>query len=186
MPRANCRRFTGGSKVQSFKVQGRTLIHPLKPFQPFNRFTRLQSLKTLLWFKSSMVQGSTRFRDRRAYLHWVLEATRFGVLVLDYTGTSNHIHLLIEDSGPNVIAESMRLPAHKLKIQEFTNRGKIVAIARDKVSADSPRRERDEDVKMNLSGFVDIKSLRGNKPVDDLSRLNPVSLSRSDDTEVFR
>ena len=81
---------------------------------------------------------------------------------------------------------TQRLPAHKLKIQELTNRGEIVAIARDKVSADSPRGECDEDVKMNLSGFVDIKSLCGNKPVDDLSRLNPVSFSRSDDTEVFR
>ena len=49
-------------------------------------------------------------RDRRAYLRWVLEAKkRFGLSVLDYTVTSNHIHLLIKDSGPNVIAESMQL-----------------------------------------------------------------------------
>jgi len=79
-----------------------------------------------------------------------------------------------------------RLPACKLKIQEFTHSGEIVAIARDKVSADSSRRERDEHVKMNLSGFVNIESLGGNKPVDDLSRLNPLSLIWRENAEVFR
>jgi REP element-mobilizing transposase RayT len=52
-----------------------------------------------------MVQASRSIRDRRAYLHWVLEAKkRFGLSVLDYTVTSNHIHLLIKDRGRNVIA----------------------------------------------------------------------------------
>ena len=46
------------------------------------------------------------------------------------------------------------LPAHKVKIQEFTYGGEIVDIARDEASADSPRSERDEDVEMNLSGVV--------------------------------
>jgi hypothetical protein len=64
--------------------------------------------------------------------------------------------------------------------------GEIVAIARDKVSADSSRSERDEHVKMNLSGFVNSESLGGNKPVDDLSRLNPFSLIGRDDAEVLR
>ena len=61
-------------------------------------------------------------RDRRAYLHWVLEAKkRFGLSVLDYTVTSNHIHLLIKDSGPNVIAESMQLIAGRTG-QEYNQR----------------------------------------------------------------
>ena len=35
-------------------------------------------------------------RDRRRYLRWVFEAKkRFGLSVLDYMITSNHIHLLI-------------------------------------------------------------------------------------------
>jgi len=42
-------------------------------------------------------------RDRRRYLSWVFEAKkRFGLCVLDYTVTSNHIHL---------IAQSMQLIA---------------------------------------------------------------------------
>lgn len=39
-------------------------------------------------------------RDRRRYLHWVFEAKkRFGLCVLDYAITSNHIHLLVKDTG---------------------------------------------------------------------------------------
>jgi hypothetical protein len=39
-------------------------------------------------------------RDRRRYLRWVFEAKkRFGLLVLDYMVTSNHIHVLIKDTG---------------------------------------------------------------------------------------
>jgi hypothetical protein len=34
---------------------------------------------------------------------------RFGLCVLDYIVTSNHIHLLVKDTGANVIAESMQL-----------------------------------------------------------------------------
>src|ERR687892_2849932 len=35
-------------------------------------------------------------RDRRRYLHWVFEAKkRFGLSVLNYMVTSNHIHLLV-------------------------------------------------------------------------------------------
>jgi hypothetical protein len=35
-----------------------------------------------------------RTRDRRRYLRWVFEAKkRFGLCVLDYAVTSNHIHL---------------------------------------------------------------------------------------------
>jgi len=51
-------------------------------------------------------------RDRRRYLHWVFEARqRFGLCVLDYTVTSNHVHLLVKDTGADVIAESMQLIA---------------------------------------------------------------------------
>jgi len=34
---------------------------------------------------------------------------RFGLCVLDYMVTCNHIHLLVKDTGANVIAESMQL-----------------------------------------------------------------------------
>jgi len=43
----------------------------------------------------------------RRYLRWVFEAKkRFGLSVLDYMVTCNHIHLLIKDTGPNNAAAS--------------------------------------------------------------------------------
>jgi putative transposase len=61
-------------------------------------------------------------RDRRRYLHWVFEARkRFGLCVLDYAVTSNHIHLLIKDTGANVIAQSMQLTAGRTA-QEYNQR----------------------------------------------------------------
>jgi REP-associated tyrosine transposase len=55
-------------------------------------------------------------RDRRRYLHWLFEARkRFGLCVIDYVVTSNHIDLLIKDTGADVIAESMQLIAGRTR-----------------------------------------------------------------------
>ena len=44
-------------------------------------------------------------RDRRAYRHWLFEAKkRFGLCVLNYVVTSNHVHLLVQDTGEGIIA----------------------------------------------------------------------------------
>jgi REP element-mobilizing transposase RayT len=51
-------------------------------------------------------------RDRRAYRHWLFEAKkRFGLCVLNYVVMSNHVHLLVQDTGEGVIAQSMQLIA---------------------------------------------------------------------------
>jgi putative transposase len=53
-----------------------------------------------------------RVRDRRRYLHWLFEAKRrFGLCVLNYRVTSNHVYLMVKDTGGQVIAQSMRLIA---------------------------------------------------------------------------
>jgi putative transposase len=50
--------------------------------------------------------------DRRCYLQWLFEARkRFGLEILDYVVTCNHVHLLVRDSGSDVIANSMQLVA---------------------------------------------------------------------------
>src|SRR5207249_6741777 len=60
-------------------------------------------------------------RDRRRYLRWVFEAKKhFGLSVLDYMVTSNHIHLVIKATGPNAIARSMQLIAGRTA-QEYTS-----------------------------------------------------------------
>ena len=51
-------------------------------------------------------------RDRRAWTTWLCEARkRFGLAVLNYQVTSNHVHLLVLDRGGDEIACSMQLIA---------------------------------------------------------------------------
>ena len=53
---------------------------------------------------------------------WVFEARkRFDLSVLDYVVTSNHVHLLVKDTGRNVIAHSMQLIAGRTA-QEYNRR----------------------------------------------------------------
>jgi putative transposase len=55
-------------------------------------------------------------------LHWLFEAKkRYGLSVLNYLVTSNHVHLLVKDTGANVIAESMQLIAGRTG-QEYNQR----------------------------------------------------------------
>jgi putative transposase len=62
-------------------------------------------------------------RDRRRWLRWLFEARkRYGLCVLDYMTTSNHIHLLVRDNGGrDVIPKSIQLIAGRTA-QEFNQR----------------------------------------------------------------
>src|SRR5262245_16274868 len=49
-------------------------------------------------------------RDRRVWRRWLYEARRrYGLCVLNFTATSNHIHLLVRDRGQGEIGASMQL-----------------------------------------------------------------------------
>jgi len=51
-------------------------------------------------------------RDRRCYLSWLHEARkRYGLCVLNYVVTCNHIHLLVKDDGDDGLARSVQLVA---------------------------------------------------------------------------
>ncbi|MBU3949864.1 MAG: transposase [Proteobacteria bacterium] len=62
-------------------------------------------------------------RDRRRWLWWLLEAKkRYGLCVLNYAITSNHVHLLVRDKGhSDVISKSIQLIAGRTG-QEFNHR----------------------------------------------------------------
>ena len=61
-------------------------------------------------------------RDRHSYLRWLFEARkRFGLCLLNYMITSNHVHLLILDGGNDVIARSMQLVAGRTA-QQYNRR----------------------------------------------------------------
>jgi putative transposase len=61
-------------------------------------------------------------RDRRHYLQWLYQARkRFGLCILNYIITSNHVHLLILDRGENITARSMQLAAGRTA-QQYNRR----------------------------------------------------------------
>ena len=62
-------------------------------------------------------------KDRRRWLQWLFEAKkRYGLTILNYTVTSNHIHLLAaDDKGRDVVPDSIRLIAGRTG-QEFNQR----------------------------------------------------------------
>ena len=64
-------------------------------------------------------------QDRQKWLQWLFEAKkRYGLIILNYTVTSNHIHLLVVDEGERgVIADSIKLVAGRTA-QEYNNRKK--------------------------------------------------------------
>ena len=60
--------------------------------------------------------------DRRRWLYWLYQARRrFGLSVLNYIVTSNHIHLLVHDHGNNAIPPAMQLLSGRTA-QEFNKR----------------------------------------------------------------
>lgn len=61
-------------------------------------------------------------KDRRCWRSWLFEAKkRFGLRILNYVATSNHIHMLVIDSEPEVIPKSLQLIAGRTA-QEFNQR----------------------------------------------------------------
>jgi len=62
-------------------------------------------------------------RDRRRWVEWLFEAKkRHGLCILNYMGTSNHIHLLVGDNGKrDTIPKSIQLIAGRTG-QEYNQR----------------------------------------------------------------
>jgi len=64
-------------------------------------------------------------KDRRRLIQWLFEAKRrYGLVILNYTVTSNHIHLLVfDEKGRDVIPQSVKLVAGRMG-QEYNLRKK--------------------------------------------------------------
>ena len=63
-------------------------------------------------------------KDRKRWRYWLFEAKkRYGLIVLNFIITSNHIHLLVVDRGQGEIAKSMQLIAGRTA-QEYNQRKK--------------------------------------------------------------
>ena len=64
-------------------------------------------------------------KDRKRYLKWLYQARkRYGLKIINYMVTSNHIHLIVADAGDkDVIPNSMQLIAGRSG-QEYNQRKK--------------------------------------------------------------
>ena len=61
-------------------------------------------------------------RDRMRWKHWLFEARkRYGLSILNFIATSNHVHLLIRDTGSDTITRGLQLAAGRTA-QEFNLR----------------------------------------------------------------
>ncbi len=61
-------------------------------------------------------------KDRKRWRYWLFEARkRYGLCVLNYIVTSNHIHLLVKDTATAVIPRSLQLIAGRTA-QEYNKR----------------------------------------------------------------
>ena len=69
-------------------------------------------------------------KDRERWIQWLFEAKkRYGLQVLDFTVTSNHIHLLVIENAKDVVSKSLQLIAG-ITAQEFNRRKKERVLAR--------------------------------------------------------
>jgi REP-associated tyrosine transposase len=63
-------------------------------------------------------------RDKKRWKYWLFETKkRFGLCILNYCVTSNHIHLLVYDNEEDVIPKSIQLVAGRVG-REYNNRKK--------------------------------------------------------------
>jgi len=75
-------------------------------------------------------------RDRNSYVRWLYEARkRFGLCVLDYMVTSNHVHLLVKDTVEGVIARSMQLIAGRTAQEYNCRKARLGAFWEDRYHA---------------------------------------------------
>jgi len=75
-------------------------------------------------------------KDKLRWMKWLFEAKkRFGLEVLDYTVTSNHIHLLVHDSKEDVIPKSIQLIAGRTGREYNIRKGRQGAFWEDRYHA---------------------------------------------------
>ena len=97
-------------------------------------------------------------RDRSRYLRWLFEAKkRFGLCVFNYMVTSNHIHLLVKDTGVDVIPQSMQLIAGRTAQEYNRRKGRTGAFWQDRYHATAI--ETDEHLQQCLI-YIDLNMVR--------------------------
>ena len=72
-------------------------------------------------------------KDKRRWIHWLFEAKkRFGLMILNFTVTSNHIHLLAYDGKVNIIPKSIQLIAGRTGREDNQRKNRKNALREDR------------------------------------------------------
>ena len=96
--------------------------------------------------------------DRRSYVRWLFEAKkRFGLCVLNYVVTSNHVHVLIKDTGEGVIGRSIQLIAGRTGQDYNRRKGRQGAFWEDRYHATAV--DADEHLQRCLV-YIDLNMVR--------------------------
>jgi len=98
-------------------------------------------------------------RDRQRWLRWLFESKkRFGTRILNYTVTSNHIHLLVQDDGRrDVLPKTIQLTAGRTA-QEYNLRKKRKgAFWEDRYHATAVQ---DDDHLIRCMVYIDLNMVR--------------------------
>jgi putative transposase len=97
-------------------------------------------------------------RDRKQWLHWLYQARkRYGLCILNYIVTSNHIHLLVRDQGKGEIARSMQLIAGRTAQQYNTRKSRTGAYWEDRYHATAVQTD---DHLARCMVYVDLNMVR--------------------------
>ena len=98
-------------------------------------------------------------RDKRRWIAWLFEARkRYGLSILSYIVTSNHIHLLVSDNGDkDTIPKSMQLIAGRTGQQYNQRKGRTGAFWEDRYHATAV--ERDEHL-MQCMVYIALNMVR--------------------------
>jgi len=97
-------------------------------------------------------------QDRRRWLAWLFEARRrYGLCVLNYIVTRNHVHLMVRDRGEEEIAPSMQLVAGRTA-QAFNERkDRLGAFWQDRYHATAI--ESDDHLRRCMT-YIDLNMVR--------------------------
>jgi len=96
--------------------------------------------------------------DRRRWLWWLFEARRrYGLCVLNYIVTRNHVHLLVRDRGEREIAASMHLVAGRTAQEYNERKGRLGAFWQDRYHATAVA---SDGHLMRCMAYIDLNMVR--------------------------
>ena len=97
-------------------------------------------------------------KDRQRWLHWLFEARkRYDLCVLNYVVTSNHIHLLVKDTGQDNIPASLQLMEGRTAQEYNRRKGRKGAYWEDRYHATAV--ETDEHFTRCIT-YIDLNMVR--------------------------